>query len=322
MNDEILEKAKHFLNTEADAITYSATKLDQSFTDAVELVFNCQGKIVVTGMGKSGNIGQKFSSMLASTGTPSIFLNTAEAFHGDLGIIQDKDVIIAIAYSGETPELLALFPCFKRRGLPVVLITGRAQSTLAAQSDVVVDIHVNNEACPIQLSPTTSAIVTLAICDAIGAVIMDKRRFTPEDYAQLHPGGSLGRQLLTRVRDLMHSPIPRCSHDTPMSEIILTMSGHGFGITAVFDHEEKLIGIISDGDLRRAFKAGSKAMTLLASTIMTENPKTIWQDELAAKAVNEMEKYKITALFVRRNKEASEIIGLIHMHDLLQNKIV
>ncbi len=321
----MLDRIKKFLKAEADAIKDAADLIDDKFEAAIDLIYKCQGKVVVTGIGKSGLIGRKIAATLTSTGTNATFLHPTEAFHGDLGIVHEGDVVLAMAYSGETTEMLHLFPYFKRRGNPIILITGRPNSSLANQSTLTLDINVKDEICPINRAPTSSSIVTLAFGDAIALSLMELKGFTEEDFANSHPGGSLGRKLLTRVSDLMHpeSEIPHVVNETPMEEIILTMSGPNFGIIGVYDQFGNLLGAVTDGDLRRSFKShGAKAMSLNASHIMTTNPKWILQNELAEKALHIMEKFKITVLFVKDNPRSKKIIGLIHMHDLLKNKII
>ncbi len=311
-----LETARRVLEVEAKTLAELADRLDQRFVRAVETLFACQGRVVVTGMGKSGLIGQKISATFSSTGTPSFFLHPAEALHGDLGRLVRHDVLVALSYSGETEELLRLLDTVKRLGIRLITLTGNLSSTLAQSSDVVLDVGIRQEACPLGLAPTASTTAMLAIGDALAMALLEKRGFKEEDYAALHPGGGLGIRL-KRVENVMHTgdQIPRVRPQTQMTEVIYEMSKKGLGHTAVVEDGDRLIGIISDGDLRRFFqREGNRALSLTAADCMTQNPMTIGRKELATHALNVMEARKITSLLVVDSEGKLE--GVIHIHDL------
>lgn len=314
-------EGKRVLAIEAKAIAGLIERLDQRFTDAVDLLYHCTGKVVVSGMGKSGLIGQKIAATLASTGTPAFFLHPAEGIHGDLGMVARHDALVAISNSGETEELLKLLPFVKRLNIPVIAMTGRIQSTLAKNSEVVLDVSVPEEACPMGLAPTASTTATLAMGDALAIALLQKRGFKEEDFAQFHPGGTLGRRLLLKVRDLMHqgTAIPRVSDQASAHEAILEMTAKKLGMTTVVDQTGKLFGIITDGDLRRILEKGLDLAAARAGDLATQRPKTIGPEELAAKALQIMEQYSITALVV---EEAGRVAGIIHLHDLLKSGVV
>ncbi|HET8579828.1 MAG TPA: KpsF/GutQ family sugar-phosphate isomerase, partial [Nitrospiraceae bacterium] len=292
------------------------------FTEAVDLLYRCAGKVVVSGMGKSGLIGQKIAATLASTGTPAFFLHPAEGIHGDLGMLARRDALIAISNSGETEELLKLLPFVKRLNIPVVALTGRVQSTLAKNSEVVLDVSVGEEACPMGLAPTASTTATLAMGDALAIALLQKRGCKEEDFAQFHPGGTLGHRLLLKVRDLMHvgEAIPRVHHQASWREAMQVMTTKKLGMTTVVDEAGRLLGVITDGDLRRRFlERGIDLATAKALDLASKNPKMIGPDELAARAVQVMEAFSITSLVV---VEEQQLIGVIHLHDLLKSGIV
>ncbi|MDE3241260.1 MAG: KpsF/GutQ family sugar-phosphate isomerase [Nitrospirota bacterium] len=314
-------EGKRVLAIEAKAIAGLIERLDQRFTDAVDLLYRCTGKVVVSGMGKSGLIGQKIAATLASTGTPAFFLHPAEGIHGDLGMVARHDALVAISNSGETEELLKLLPFVKRLNIPVIAMTGRIQSTLAKNSEVVLDVSVPEEACPMGLAPTASTTATLAMGDALAIALLQKRGFKEEDFAQFHPGGTLGRRLLLKVRDLMHqgTAIPRVSDQASAHEAILEMTAKKLGMTTVVDQTGKLFGIITDGDLRRILEKGLDLAAARAGDLATQRPKTIGPEELAAKALQIMEQYSITALVV---EDAGRVAGIIHLHDLLKSGVV
>ena len=313
-------EGKRVLAIEAQAIAGLIERLDQRFTAAVDLLYGCAGKVVVSGMGKSGLIGQKIAATLASTGTPAFFLHPAEGIHGDLGMLARRDALIAISNSGETEELLKLLPFVKRLNIPVIALTGRTQSTLAKNSEVVLDVSVPEEACPMGLAPTASTTATLAMGDALAIALLQKRGFKEDDFAQFHPGGTLGRRLLLKVRDLMHEgpAIPRVSGQASAHEAILEMTAKKLGMTTVVDQAGQLLGIITDGDLRRLLEKGRDLATTKAGDLATPKPKTIGPDELAAKALQVMEQYAITALVV---EESGRVVGIIHLHDLLRSGV-
>jgi len=317
-----IEHGKRVLEIEVRAIAGLLERLDHRFTEAVDLLYRCAGKVVVSGMGKSGLIGQKIAATLASTGTPAFFLHPAEGTHGDLGMLARRDALIAISNSGETEEVLKLLPFVKRLNIPVVAMTGRAQSPLAQNSEVVLDVSVGEEACPMGLAPTASTTATLAMGDALAIALLQKRGFREEDFAQFHPGGTLGRRLLLKVRDLMHGgeAIPRVTDQTSAREAILVMTTKKLGMTTVVDEAGRLLGVITDGDLRRFLERGADLAKAKARDLASKNPKTIRPDELAAGAVRIMEECSITSLVVL--EQSRQIVGVIHLHDLLKSGIV
>jgi len=317
-----IEHGKRVLEIEVRAIAGLLERLDHRFTEAVDLLYRCAGKVVVSGMGKSGLIGQKIAATLASTGTPAFFLHPAEGTHGDLGMLARRDALIAISNSGETEEVLKLLPFVKRLNIPVVAMTGRVQSTLAKNSEVVLDVSVGEEACPMGLAPTASTTATLAMGDALAIALLQKRGFREEDFAQFHPGGTLGRRLLLKVRDLMHGgdAVPRVTQQTSAREAILIMTTKKLGMTTVVDEAGRLLGVITDGDLRRFLERGADLAKAKAGDLASKNPKTIGPDELAAGAVRIMEECSITSLVVL--EESRQIVGVIHLHDLLKSGIV
>ncbi len=317
-----IEHGKRVLEIEVRAIAGLLERLDHRFTEAVDLLYRCAGKVVVSGMGKSGLIGQKIAATLASTGTPAFFLHPAEGTHGDLGMLARRDALIAISNSGETEEVLKLLPFVKRLNIPVVAMTGRVQSTLAKNSEVVLDVSVGEEACPMGLAPTASTTATLAMGDALAIALLQKRGFREEDFAQFHPGGTLGRRLLLKVRDLMHGgdAVPRVTQQTSAREAILVMTTKKLGMTTVVDEAGRLLGVITDGDLRRFLERGADLAKAKAGDLASKNPKTIGPDELAAGAIRIMEECSITSLVVL--EESRQIVGVIHLHDLLKSGIV
>jgi len=317
----VIEQAKKVLKIEAEAISALTERINESFVKAVDLVFFCKGKIVVTGVGKSGLIGQKIASTLASTGTPSFFMHPAEGIHGDLGMLSKNDVVIAISNSGESNEISQIIPVVKRMGLPLISMTGNRSSTLAKSGDAVLDISVKEEACPLGLAPTASTTATLAMGDALAVAVLDKRGFNKEDFALLHPGGSLGKRLLVRVSDLMHTgeAIPLVTENTVMKVALFEITSKRLGVTGVIDDEGFLEGAITDGDLRRAMEKGLDVLNKKASEIMTRNPKKIGADALAAEALQKMEQHSITSLFVM---DGEKVVGIVHLHDLLKAGVV
>ncbi|MGH9454003.1 MAG: KpsF/GutQ family sugar-phosphate isomerase [Terriglobia bacterium] len=311
-----LGTARKVLQIEARAIADLSDRLDDHFLAAVDLLLACRGRVVVAGMGKSGLIGQKISATLSSTGTPSFFLHPAEALHGDLGRLVRNDVLMALSYSGETEELLRLLDTVKRLALQLITLTGNQTSTLAQSSDVVIDVGIREEACPLGLAPTASTAAMLAVGDALAMTLLERRGFNQDDYAVLHPGGGLGWKL-RRVENVMHSgdALPRVPPEAPLPDVIYEISRKGLGHTAVVDGENRLVGFISDGDLRRFFqREGNRALGLTAAHCMTRSPVTIQPKELATKALNLMEARKITSLPVVNPQGALE--GVIHIHDL------
>jgi arabinose-5-phosphate isomerase len=316
-----LETARKVLEIEAATLHDLVGRLDARFARAVELIYGCQGRVVVTGMGKSGIIGQKISATLSSTGTPSFFLHPAEAIHGDLGRLVAGDVVVALSYSGETEELLRLLDSLKRLAIPLITLTGNPASVLAQTSDVVIDVSIREEACPLGLAPTASTTAMLAMGDALAMALLDKRGFKEEDYAALHPGGGLGVKL-RRVENVMHAgeQMPSVAPGAIIPDVIYEMSKKGLGVAAVVEADGLLAGFISDGDLRRFFqREGNRALGMTAADCMTRTPTTIAKGELATKALNLMETRKITSLPVV--DEAGRIEGIVHIHDLWQTEM-
>ncbi len=319
---DMLAIARKVLKTEADAVFALAAKLDSDFEKAVELIFRSKGRVVVTGMGKSGLVGKKIAATLASTGTPAFFLHPAEASHGDLGMVTSEDVIIAISNSGETDELVGLIPFLKRFNVGLISMTGNPRSTLSKVSDVNLDISIKEEACPLGVVPTASTTAAMAMGDAVAVALLVKRGYKEEDFAFFHPGGSLGKKLFIKVRDLMHTgdALPLVFQDAPMTKAVVEISSKRLGVTVVVNHERKLLGIITDGDLRRGIEKWGKAVfDMKAEEVMGRNPKTISEDELAAKALSVMEGYSITSLVVPDDEGRAR--GIIHLHDILKQGI-
>lgn len=317
-----LALARDILSLEASEINALANRLDENFTQAVNLILQCEGRVVVSGMGKSGHIGGKIASTLASTGTPAFFMHPAEASHGDLGMIIAGDIVIALSNSGESNEILAIVPPLKRLGACIIAITGNGQSTLAKAANIHLSAAVSKEACPLGLSPTSSTTVTLALGDALALCVLDQRDFTAEDFARSHPGGSLGRRLLIHVTDLMRTGeyIPQVYAHATLSEGLLEMSRKGLGLTAIVDINHRPIGIFTDGDLRRAFEQNVHVATSIIADVMHTRPQMIHQDQLAIHAVEIMEQRKINALLV--TNDAGILVGALNMHDLLLAKVV
>ncbi len=316
-----LETARKVLEIEAEALKELLGRLDERFVRAVSLLFDCKGRVVVAGMGKSGIIGQKISATLSSTGTPSFFLHPAEALHGDLGRLAPNDVVIALSYSGETEELLHLLDTVKRLSIPLIALTGNPASTLGQASDVSIDVGIREEACPLGLAPTASTTAMLAMGDALAMALLERRGFKEEDYAALHPGGGLGVKL-KRVENVMHTgdEIPSVAPDTPMPDVIYEMSRKGLGLTAVVAKDTSLLGLISDGDLRRLFqREGNHALSLSAADGMTRTPVTIGRKELATRALSLMESRKITGLLVV--DASGKLEGVVHIHDLWRTQM-
>ena len=316
----IVAEAKRVIQVEADALQAMAARIDGSFERAVELILASRGRVVVSGMGKSGLVGQKIASTMASTGTPALFLHPAEGIHGDLGMIMTGDVVIAISNSGETEEMLRILPAIKRIGAHVVAMTGNGASTLARSSDVFLDVSVKEEACPLGLAPTASTTAALAMGDALAVALLVQRGFRAEDFAIFHPGGSLGKKLLLRVEDLMHSgeAVPLVGEDTLMKEALFVITAKGLGVTGVTDSDGALRGVITDGDLRRALEKGYDILGQKAVELMKINPRRIKRHELAAAALQVMEHYSITSLFVFEDESRPTPCGIIHLHDILR----
>jgi arabinose-5-phosphate isomerase len=318
----IRKKAKQVIRQEAKAIALLEKKIDENFVRAVELISKCKGRVIVTGIGKSGIIGKKIAATLTSTGTAAFFLHPAEGIHGDLGMVRKNDVVIAITKSGGTDEVYQLIPLFERLGVPIISLTGSPNSPVAEKSDVVIDVSVEREACPNNLIPTSSTTAALVMGDALAIALLDQRNFSSEDFALLHPGGHLGRKLLLKVSDIMHTgdQIPVVSEQTDMKQVILEMTSKRLGTTTVVNKKGQLVGIFTDGDLRRLVERTDEIFSMKAGQVMTKNPKTIDGDELAAKALNLMESYAITSLIITNGKR--EPVGIVHLHDILKAGVV
>ncbi|MFP5382116.1 MAG: KpsF/GutQ family sugar-phosphate isomerase [Gammaproteobacteria bacterium] len=314
--------ARQVLGIEADALRALADRLDHAFADAVGVMLACTGRVVVSGMGKSGHVGSKIAATLASTGTPAFFMHPGEASHGDLGMITHDDVVLALSNSGESSELVSIVPLIKRRGARLVAMTGNPASTLAREADVHLDAGVAKEACPLNLAPTASTTAALALGDALAVALLDARGFSADDFARTHPGGSLGRRLLVHVRDVMHAgdDLPRVRRDATLKEALFEMTQKGLGMTAVVDAAGKVAGLFTDGDLRRALEHPLDLQQAKIADLMTRNPKTIRAEELAVAAVEKMETLHINGLLVVDPDNA--LVGALNMHDLLRAGVV
>ena len=316
-----LSLARKVLQTEAAAVLALVDRLDDKFARAVMLIRDCRGRVIVTGMGKSGIICRKIAATLASTGTPAFFLHPAEAIHGDLGVIQADDVVIAMSYSGETEELTRVLETLKRIGAPLIAMTGDLQSTLAQAAAVAIDCRVSEEACPMNLVPTASTTAALAMGDALAMAVLVEKGFKPEDFATLHPGGQLGKKLM-RVQQLMHSgdALPVVQRHTAMRDVIYEMSRKGLGMTSVLEKDGRLAGIITDGDLRRKMSSAANVLDLTAQDVMTPNPVAIATSTLAVEALAMLEQRKITSIVVIDADQRVE--GVVHLHDLWRTGMV
>ena len=323
MKEDLIRQAKRVLEIEAEAVAGLTGRIGESFSKAVDMLYYCQGRVVVTGMGKSGLIGQKIASTLSSTGTPALFLHPAEGIHGDLGMVIQQDVVIALSNSGETEELLRLIPSIKRAGASIITLCGNPSSTLASYADLFLDVSVKEEACPLGLAPTASTTAALAMGDALAVTFLLRRGFKKEDFALLHPGGTLGKQLLLKVEDIMHKglSIPLVEEEAAFTEVIAEISKKGLGVTGVVDKEGRLVGIVTDGDIRRLIENYTeKLFSFKASQIMGKDPKTILSSELGVRALSQMERFEITALFVLDQEQKP--LGIVHIHDLLKAGVV
>ncbi|WP_346353578.1 KpsF/GutQ family sugar-phosphate isomerase [Azotosporobacter soli] len=321
----ILEQARNVLEMEAKAILDLIPTLNGQFSEAVKMMLACNGRVVVTGMGKSGHIGKKIAATLASTGTPSFFLHPAEGIHGDLGMVTSEDVVLAISYSGETQEVVSIFPALRRIGAKIIVICGRLDSTMGRNADIVLEVAIEKEACPLGLAPTSSTTATLAMGDALAVVLLSERKFTSQDFALFHPGGALGRKLLLTVENVMHGgeSNPLITQDKTVKEALFVITGKGLGATSVVDETGRLLGLITDGDIRRGLEKGHGFLDENVTTLMTKTPKTISQEKLAAQALHIMEKNQprpITVLPVV--DQDGKAIGLLHLTDLLRQGVV
>ena len=317
-----LSSARRTLDIEARAVAALAARLDETFAHAVALILSCHGRTVVSGMGKSGHVARKIASTLASTGTPAFFVHPAEASHGDLGMITAQDVMIALSNSGESEELLAIVPLIKREGGRLIAITGNIASSLARQADVHLDAAVAEEACPLGLAPTASTTAALALGDALAVALLEARGFSTQDFARSHPGGSLGRRLLTHVSDVMRigEAIPAVSDTVLLPRAILEMSSKGMGMTAVLDDQGRVAGVFTDGDLRRTLEKPIDVHATPVKQVMTTKPRTIGTDRLAAEAVKLMEDHRISQILVV--DEGGRLVGALNMHDLFRAKVL
>ena len=321
-DDRALALARDVLDIEADAVRALRDQLDGDFVQAVALLLGCRGRVVVSGIGKSGHIARKIAATLASTGTPAFFVHPAEASHGDLGMVTPDDVFIGISYSGESEELVAILPLVKRIGAKLIAITGRAESSLGTLADVNLNAAVSKEACPLNLAPTASTTAALALGDALAVAVLDARGFGSEDFARSHPGGALGRRLLTHVRDVMRSgdDVPSVGLDATLSDALFQITAKRLGMTAVVDADGKVVGIFTDGDLRRVLARDGDFRTLSITEVMTRDPRTIEPDHLAVEAVELMERHRINQMLVVDVDGA--LIGALNMHDLFSKKVI
>jgi arabinose-5-phosphate isomerase len=321
--DAIVASARAVITTEAGAIDALESRIGADFVEACRVILACKGRVIVSGMGKSGHVARKIAATLASTGTPAFFVHPGEASHGDLGMIQPPDVVLALSYSGETDELLFILPVIKRQGIPFIAITGKPGSSLASQADVHLDGSISSEACPLGLAPTTSTTVALVLGDALAIALLEARGFTSDDFARSHPAGSLGRRLLLRISDLMHTGdnIPKVPPEASLTGALVEMTRKHLGMTAVVDEEQRLLGVFTDGDLRRALDDQDVDLrSAHVADLMTRGPKTISADKLAAEAAQLMEKHQIHALLVVDGDQ--RVVGALNIHDLLRARVV
>jgi len=317
-----IELAREVLEIEAAAITALIERLDLNFQRAVDIILNCRGRVTVSGMGKSGHIARKVASTMSSTGTAAYFVHPAEASHGDLGMVTRDDVFVALSNSGETAELLAIVPLIKRRGAKLIALTGKPDSSLALQADAHLYVGAEKEACPLNLAPTASTTAALALCDALAVAVMQAKGFGRDEFARSHPGGTLGRKLLTHVSDVMRTgdAVPKVAHTATLSDAILEMSRGRMGITAVLGADERVVGIFTDGDLRRTLHKGIDLHGTAISGVMTRGPRTIGPEKLAAEAVQVMEQFKVNQLLVVESDE--RLVGALNMHDLFKAQVI
>ena len=320
-HSDIKTIARNVMKIESDTVKTLSDRVDDKFVEAVMKLFSCKGRVIVIGIGKSGHIGQKVSSTMASTGTPSYFIHPGEAIHGDLGMITKEDIVLMISNSGETIELLQILPSIKQKNVPIIAITGRKKSILSKESDIFLDASVEKEACTLNLAPTASTAAALAIGDALAVALLEYRGFKSDDFAKNHPGGTIGKRLVLKLHDLVHtgSQVPFVSTHTNIKDCLLTISNKGLGVTGVLDDNDNLVGVITDGDIRRALSVnGNKIFDQIAKQIMSKEPKSISMDTLAISALEYMEKLDITSLFVFSEKNQKKPEGIIHIHDLLK----
>ena len=318
----VLDLARRVLSIEAEAVQALAGQLDEAFTRAVDLILASNGRVIVSGIGKTGHIGRKFAATLASTGTPAYFVHAAEAAHGDLGMITADDVLVAISYSGSSEELLKIVPLVKRQGAHLIALTGNPDSPLAREADVHLNGAVREEACPLNLAPTASTTAALALTDALAVALLDARGFGPDDFARSHPGGALGRRLLTHVSDVMRSgdDVPRVADDALLADALMEMTRAGLGMTAIVDADGRIVGIYTDGDLRRSLASGCNFSTGRIADVMSRNPKTIHASALAVEAAEMMERMRISELLVAGPD--GQLVGALNHHDLMRAKVI
>ena len=322
IQNDYLKVAKRTIKMESEAVALLEQRIGNEFIEACKLIINCSGRLVVTGMGKSGHIGRKIAATFASTGTPAFFVHPGEASHGDIGMITKKDVVLALSNSGTTTELVTLLPQIKRLGVPLICMTGDQTSTLASAAEVHLDVKVNSEACPLGLAPTTSTTATLVMGDALAIALLEARGFTAEDFAFSHPGGALGQKLLLKVKDIIHSgeDLPKVNINQPLKEALLEMSKKGFGMTTVVKDTGKLFGVFTDGDLRRAIDNDKNVKSILLSEVTKSGCKSIHQDALAAEALKIIEDLRVTTLVIENSNH--EPVGILHLHDILKAGVV
>ncbi len=316
---ELVQRASRVLSIEAEAIQGLRERLDENFSRAIEILLHAPGKVIVTGVGKSGLIGRKIAATFASTGTPAFFLHPVEGMHGDIGMVRKGDVVIALSNSGETEEIVRILPLFKRLGLSLIALTGNPDSTVSRHADVTLDAAVREEACPLGLAPTASTAAALALGDALAIVLFEEKGFSVEDFALLHPGGVLGHRL-QKVGDVMHrgEEIPLVPQETPLKDALFMISSKRLGVTGVVNGSGILVGVITDGDVRRAMARGVDLFTTKAGEIMTPDPKRLASSDLAASALRKMEQFSITSLFVFDDHSPEKLVGIVHIHDLLK----
>ena len=320
--DKLKTLGKAVIKTEQAALLALTKRIDNKFVDACNIILDCSGRVVVTGMGKSGHIANKIAATLASTGTPSFFVHPGEASHGDLGMITPNDVVIALSNSGETDEIVALLPVIKRLNTPLITLTGNPDSTLAKTSNINIDVSIKKEACPLGLAPTSSTTAALAMGDAIAIALLEVRGFSEDDFALSHPGGTLGRRLLLRVDDIMHTgeDIPKVNENATLGEALIEMSKKGLGVTSIVNNDGTVLGVFTDGDLRRTLDSGVDFKSCHVKDVMTKNGKEIPVNSLAASALALMETHRINALVVIDEK--NKLVGMLNMHDLLRARVI
>lgn len=321
---DLILDAKKTIAIEARAVSALEHRIDAAFCEAVRLIAACEGRVVITGMGKSGHICQKIAATMASTGTPAFFLHPAEGVHGDLGMLMRGDVVLAVSNSGETEEIIKILPVIRRLGLKLITMSGNMKSTLAGAGDVSLDISVAQEACPLGLAPTASTTATLVMGDALAVALLKLHDFQAEDFALFHPGGTLGKRLLLKVEDLMHSgdEIPMVHVNTSVKEALFEITNKKLGVTGVAAADGSLAGVFTDGDLRRCLEENTRCLECRIEEVMTTNPKRVLRQHLAARVLQRMEEYKITSLFVFETEDSSIPIGIVHLHDLLKSGVV